>query len=131
MLMNITTSVVDIETAPAFALSFEAGRPVSTPSARTFADGLACRDPQPEPVAIICGGAARILRLSDAEIADAMRFYYVDTHNIAESAGAAALAGLMRERARYAGKRVALICSGGNIDLSAFAEVLAGRTPAA
>src|SRR5262249_34945867 len=119
------------ETAPAFALSFEAGRPVSTQSARTFADGLACRDPQPEPVAIICRSAARGLPISEAWIADAMRFYYVDTHNSAEAGGAAALAGLMRERARYAGKRVAVICSGGNIDLPAFAEVLAGRIPAA
>jgi threonine dehydratase len=58
-----------------------------------------------------------------------MRAYYEDTHNLTEGAGAAALAALMQERDRMAGRRVALILSGGNIDREAFAEVLAGRTP--
>ncbi len=90
---------------------------------------MACRDPHPEALTIIRGGAARILRLSEDEIAEAMRIYYTDTHNIAEGAGAAPLAGLLRERERYAGARAATILSGSNIDASMFAEVLAGRTP--
>ncbi len=131
-LLGLDTEIVGVvaDNAPAFALSFDAGRPVPTESARTFADGMACRDPQPEPLAIIRAGAARILRLSEAEIAEAIRIYYSDTHNIAEGAGAAPLAGLLRERERYAGKRVAVVCSGSNIDARVFAEVLAGRTPA-
>lgn len=132
-LFRLDTEIVGVvaDNAPAFALSFEAGHPVSTNSARTFADGMACRDPQPEPLAIILSGAARILRVSEAEIADAMRIYYADTHNLVEGAGAAPLAGLIRERQRYAGKRAAVICSGGNVDAPVFAEVLAGRTPVA
>ncbi len=132
-LLGLDTEIVGVvaDNAPAFALSFHAGRPVPTESARTFADGMACRDPQPEPLAIIRAGAARILRLSEDEIAEAIRIYYSDTHNIAEGAGAAPLAGLLRERERYAGKRVAVICSGSNIDARLFAEVLAGRTPGA
>jgi threonine dehydratase len=132
-LLGLDTEIVGVvaDNAPAFALSFEAGHPVSTNSARTFADGMACRDPQPEPLAIILSGAARILRLSEAEIAEAIRIYYTDTHNLAEGAGAAPLAGLMRERERYAGKRAAVVCTGSNIDAPVFAEVLAGHTPTA
>ncbi len=132
-LLGLRTEVVGVvaDAAPAVALSFEAGQPVSTASARTFADGMACRVPHPEAIAIIRAGAERILRLSEDEIADAVRAYYTDTHNVAEGAGAAALAALIRERERYAGQRVAVICSGGNIDAPAFAEILAGCTPSA
>jgi len=132
-LLGLDTEIVGVvaDNAPAFALSFKVGRAVSTNSARTFADGMACRDPQPEPLAIILAGAARIVRPSEDEIAEAIRIYYADTHNLVEGAGAASLAALMRERERYAGKRAAVICSGGNIDAPVFAEILAGRTPTA
>ena len=132
-LMGLDTEIVGVvaDTAPAFALSFEAGHAVPTPSARTFADGMACRDPPREAIAIVRSGAARVLRLGEAEIADAVRIFHTDTHNIAEGAGAAALAGLLRERARFAGKRAAVICSGGNIDAPVLAQILAGGTPAA
>jgi threonine dehydratase len=130
-LLGLKTEIVGVvaENAPAFALSFEAGRPVPTDSARTFADGMACRDPQQDALAIIRGGAARILRLSEAEIAEAIRIYYSDTHNVAEGAGAAPLAGLLKEKERYRGKRAATILSGGNIDAAVMAEVLSGQTP--
>ena len=117
------------DNAPAFALSFEAGRPVQTNSARTFADGMACRDPQPEAFEIVKSGAARIVRVSEEEIAEAIRVYYATTHNLAEGAGAAPLAALMRERVRYAGKRVSLILTGGNIDMPVLAQILRGETP--
>ena len=130
-LLGLKTEVVGVvaDHAPAFALSFEAGRPVSTETARTFADGMACRQPQPEAFAIVKQGAARILRLSEDEIAEAARIYFTGTHNVAEGAGAAPLAGLLREKARYAGRRAAVVLTGGNIDAPVFAEVLAGRTP--
>ena len=82
-------------------------------------------------MAIIKRGAARILQLSEDDIAEAVRCYFQDTHNIAEGAGAAPLAGLMQERARMAGKRVAVILSGGNIDASIYQRILAGETPKA
>jgi threonine dehydratase len=130
-LLGLKTEVIGIvaEAAPAFALSFEAGRPMPTPSARTFADGMACRDPQEAPLSIILGGAARVLRVSEEAIAEAMCILYADTHNLAEGAGAAALAGLMSERERLAGKTAAVILSGSNIDQPVFAKVLAGETP--
>jgi threonine dehydratase len=130
-LLGLKTEIVGVvaANAPAVALSFEQGRPVPTNSAATFADGMACRDPHPEALAIIGRGAARIVRVSEDEIAAAMRGLYEDTHNVAEGAGAAALAALLQERQRMAGKRVGLVVSGGNIDREMLAEVLAGRTP--
>jgi threonine dehydratase len=130
-LLGLKTEIVGVvaENAPAVALSFEAGRPVPTATASTFADGLACREPNEQALAIIRGGAARVLRLSEDEIAEAVRVFYRCTHNVAEAAGAAPLAGLMREQSRYAGKRAAVICSGGNIDAAVLVEILSGRTP--
>ena len=130
-LLQLKTEIVGVvaQAAPAFALSFDAGRPVRTASARTFADGMACRDPQAEPLEIIMKGAARIVRVSEDEIAEAIRVLYADTHNLAEGAGAAALAALAKENNRLAGKRAAVILCGGNIDMPVFRQVLSGRTP--
>jgi threonine dehydratase len=130
-LLGLKTEVIGVvaENAPAIALSFEAGKPVPTSTARTFADGLACRDPQPDALAIIAKGAARILRVTEDEIAEAIRLYYTATHNMAEGAGAAALAALIQERDQQKGRRIGVILSGGNIDMTVFARVLAGETP--
>ena len=81
-------------------------------------------------LAVIASGAARIVRVSEDEIADAIRILYAATHNVAEGAGAAPLAALVKEKARYAKKRVGLILTGGNIDTPVLAKVLAGQTPA-
>lgn len=132
-LLGLKTEIVGVvaENAPAFALSFAAGQPVPTNSARTFADGVACRDPQADAFAIVKTGAARVVTVSEDEIAEAIRIYYTTTHNLAEGAGAAPLAALLKEKARYAGKRAGLILSGGNIDMPLLAQVLRGETPAA
>ena len=132
-LLGLSAEIVGVvaDNAPAFALSFAAGRPVRTDSARTFADGVACRVPPAEALEIIMTGASRVVRVSEDEIAEAIRVYYTTTHNLAEGAGAAPLAALMKEKARYAGKRVGLILSGGNIDLPVLAQILRGETPAA
>jgi threonine dehydratase len=131
-LLGLETEIVGVvaAAAPAVALSFEAGRPVPTNSAATFADGLACREPDPDALAIIGKGAARIVRVEEAEIAEAMRLFWAATHNVAEGAGAAPLAALLEERDRLRGKRVGLVCSGGNIDSDVLRAVLEGRTPA-
>ena len=125
--LALTTEIVGVvaANAPTYALSFAAGAPVSTNSADTMAGGLAVRVPDPEALEIIRRGAARILTVSEAEIRRAMRILFTDTHNVAEGAGAAALAAALQERHRLAGKRVAVIQSGGNIDRSVFAAVLA------
>jgi threonine dehydratase len=131
--LNLKTEIVGVvaANAPATALSFAAGRPVSTPSARTFADGLATREPNAQAVEVICRGAARIVQVSEEEIAAAMRVYFDDVHQLAEGAGAAALAGLMQEREHMAAKNVAVVLSGGNIERARFVEILNGHTPSA
>jgi len=131
-LLGLDTEIVGVvaENAPAVALSFAEGRPVPTNSAATFADGMACRVPHEAALAILRRGAARIVRVREDEIAEAMRAIWEDTHNVAEGAGAAALAALLKERERMCGKRVGLVLSGGNIDREVLAQVLAGRTPA-
>ena len=130
-LLGLKTEVVGVVSteAAAYAHSFAAGRATTTNSARTFADGIATRNPDPHALEIICAGAERIVQVSDDDIAEAMRIYFEDTHNVVEGAAAAPLAALMRERDVMAGKRVGLIVSGGNIDRSVFRQVLAGRTP--
>ncbi|MGC2521760.1 MAG: pyridoxal-phosphate dependent enzyme, partial [Stellaceae bacterium] len=112
-----------------YALSFAAGRPVATNSADTIADGLAVRVPDPAAVDLIRREAARIVTVSEAEIRHAMRVLFTDTHNLVEGAGAAALAAALQERDRLRGKRVAVIQTGGNIDRTLFAEVLAESDP--
>jgi threonine dehydratase len=121
--LGLKTEIVGVvaENAPAYALSFAAGKSVSTNSADTLADGLACRVPDASALAIILKGAARIVTVSEAEIRRAMRILFTDTHNVAEGAGAAALAAALNERDRLAGKRIAVVQSGGNIDRALFA----------
>ncbi len=112
------------EAAPAYALSFEAGHAVSTNSADTMADGMACRVPVDAAVAAINAGAAGITRVSDDEIKAAMRAYFSDTHNVAEGAGAAPLAALLKDRDRWQGRKVGVVLSGGNVDMAVYRAVL-------
>ena len=125
--LGLATKVVGVVSteAPAYALSFAAGRVVATNSADTMADGMAVRGPDAEALEVILKGADRIVQVSDAEIGAAMRAYYEDTHQLTEGAGAAALAALLQERKRMAGKRVGLILSGGNIDRPIYLRTLA------
>jgi threonine dehydratase len=130
-LLGLKTRIVGVSAAlaPATARSFAAGRPVSTPTAFTFADGIATREPREDAVAAICRGAAGFVEVSEDEMAEAMRIYFDDAHQVSEGAGAAPLAALMRERAQLAGRRVGLILSGGNIERARFLQVLNGVTP--
>jgi threonine dehydratase len=129
--MGLKTEIVGVcaAGAPATALSFAAGSAVATAAANTFADGVATRNPDPQAIAQICRGAARIVTVEDDAIAEAVRIYYDDTHQVAEGAGAAPLGALIQERERMATKRVALIFSGGNIERARLSQVLAGHTP--
>jgi threonine dehydratase len=115
--------------ANAYAMSFAAGHVVTTNSAFTFADGMAVRVPDEAALAIIRHGAERIIEVSDDDIADAIRIYFSDTHSLAEGAGAAPLAALMKERDRMQGRRIGLVLSGQNIDRAWMREVLVGETP--
>jgi threonine dehydratase len=130
-LLGLRTEVIGVvaERAPAVALSVAAGRAVSTTAADTFVDGVACRVPDETAIPVICAGAARILTISEDDAAEAMRVLYATTHNVPEPAGALALAGLLAERRQAAGKRVAVIQTGGNADAGLLTQVLTGHTP--
>jgi threonine dehydratase len=133
-LLGLSTEIIGVvsERAPATALSFAAGVPVSTDTAATFIDGVATRVPDPTAIEIIVGGAARIVQISDDECADAVRLLMRCTHHLVEPSGAAAMAGLIadqRDHADVAGRRLGAIVTGGNMDASILSEILAGRTP--
>ncbi|PJI40801.1 MAG: hypothetical protein CTR54_17340 [Rhizobium sp.] len=129
--LKLKTDIIGVvaDGAPAFAQSFAAGRRIAGQAAVTFADGMACREPPEEALAIVLKGAADITTVGDDEIAEAMRSLFRSTHNVAEGAGAAAYAALCLRRERYRGKKVAVIMTGGNIDQDKFAKVLSGETP--
>jgi threonine dehydratase len=133
-LLGLKTEVIGVvsEHAPAYALSFEQGSVVETNDARTFADGLACRVPSADALAVIRQGAQRMVMVDDDEVAAAIRALYEDTHNVAEGAGAAALAALLQDQRseRLApDSAVAVILTGGNIDAALFSAILRGDTP--
>jgi threonine dehydratase len=123
------TKIVGVvsDQAPTFARSFAARRVIEAPVETFLGDGMACRKPDPEALAIILGNVSRIVEVSDAELAEGMRKIFAMTHNVAEGAGAAAFAAAWRERESLAGQRVGITVSGGNVDTNVFAGVLAGK----
>jgi len=129
--LGLRTKIVGVvsEAANTYLRSFTAGHIVATNSALTFADGMAVRVPDATALAVIRKGAERIVEVTDDEIAEAIRSIYRATHNCAEGAGAAALAALMKERAKLHGRRAAVILTGQNIDRPWMQTVLGGGTP--
>ena len=113
--------------APCYALSFTQRQAVATDRVDTFADGLACRTPNAEALPVILAGAERIVRVTDAEIASAIRAYYHDTHQLTEGAGAAALAAALQEKAHLADQQIGVALTGGNIDRELYRSILAAE----
>ena len=132
-LLGLKTEIVGVQSteAPSYALSFAAGTVVKTNSSNTLADGMATRVPDEEALSIIRKGASRIVQVTDDEVADAVRAYWTDTHNLAEGAGAAPLAAALQEKSKLRGKRVGLILTGGNIDFDLFQKWIANNENAA
>ncbi|WAH56293.1 threonine dehydratase [Pseudomonas silvicola] len=126
--LGLSTQVIGVvaERAPAAKWSFDSGRLQESATADTLADGMAVRRPVSEAFEVYAQGAARIVAVSEAQIAEAMAVYYTDTHNLAEGAGAGALAALMQERDAMVGKRVAVVLSGGNVDWPVYKQAVGG-----
>ncbi len=124
--LGLKTKIVGVvsEHADAYAQSFELGKPVPTETANTIADGMACRVPNPDALELILTGVDRMVRVSEENILRAIGYYFKDTHNLAETSGAAALAALLQEKERMNGKKVGLVLSGGNIDLALLQHAL-------
>lgn len=125
--LGVRTEIVGVvsASAPAYALSLATNGVVSHAATTRIADGLACRTPDPRALAILRAGLARVVQVTDDEVESAMRLMFSATHNAAEGAGAAALAGLVQEREAMRGRRVAVVLSGGNVDAEVFGRVLA------
>jgi threonine dehydratase len=124
--LNLKTRIVGVvpEGAPAYALSFEAGCKVAAPVTTLLGDGMACRVPDDASLAVVLENVDCVLQVSEQEIAQAMKIYFTDTHNVVEGAGAAGLAAALKEKQALQGKRVGLVVTGGNVDHNVFAQVL-------
>jgi threonine dehydratase len=123
--LGLSTAIVGVvsSNANAYAQSFAAQQPIETATADTVADGMAVRVPVPAALDVICRGAARVVEVTDAQVEDAMRALFADTHQVAEGAGAAPFAAMLQEGER-AGPNTAVILSGGNVDRAVYARVL-------
>ncbi len=121
---NVKIIGVQAENAPAVYRSWKEGRHVETDSCNTIADGLATRIPFPIPFSIIKEGIHDIVLVSEEELHEAIRSALRYTHNLAEGAGVAALAAAFKLSDTLAGQNVAIIMSGGNLDIETLKEVL-------
>jgi threonine dehydratase len=128
--LGLKTEIVGVSAAraPGYARSFAAGKVVEAPAETEIADGLAVRRPNAEALAVMLQEVGRMVEVTDEEIKKAMRALYEDTHNVAEGAGATAMAAALKEREDLRGRRAGVMLTGGNVDASTFAAVLSGKT---
>ena len=124
---GVVTRIVGVVSAhaPAYQRSFRAGRVIEAPVTTQLADGMACRVPDAAALDVIRREVDDVIAVTDAQVAEAMRALFADTHNVAEGAGAAALAGALLQRERWAGRSIGVPLTGGNVDSAVFARVLA------
>jgi len=123
-LSNLKIVGVVPASAPTYALSFRSGRAISHPASTRIADGMALRETHPEALLIMEKHLERIVTVTDEEIEEAMRILYTDTHNLAEGAGAASLAAILKEKNLVSNKKVGLVLSGSNVAQKTFARIL-------
>ena len=125
--LGVSTRIIGVVSAHATAYqqSFRAGHAIESAATTQLADGVACRVPDPQALAVIRREVDDVIAVSDQEVAAAMRLLFATTHNVAEGAGAVGLAGLWQQRERWSGRRVGTVLTGGNVDSEVFARVLA------
>jgi threonine dehydratase len=128
--LNLSTRIVGVvsASAPAYARSLERGHAVSCDVTTRIADGLACRTPHPDALAIIGRGVERVIEVTDDDVEEAMRMVFDDLHVVAEGAAAASIAALVHERELASGRNVGVVLTGSNVDRAIFARVLSART---
>ena len=127
--LNLKTRIVGVVSAaaPAYARSLALGRAVSHDVSTRIADGMACRTPDPDALAIIRAGTDHVVEVTDDDVEDAMRAVFSDIHNVVEGAGAASLAALLKERTTVRGQTAAIVLTGANVDPTPFARILANQ----
>jgi threonine dehydratase len=112
---NVRVIGVQASKAPAYALAFEKGHGLSTDSSDTIADGLAVRDALEENVREIRKLVDGFVLVSESEMLSAIRDLYLNEKILAEPAGAAPTAALLKTSSEYKRKNVALLVTGSNI----------------
>jgi len=124
--LGLKTEIVGVvaASAPGIAESFAQRRLLSHVVAPTVADGVAVRTPNGDALELILANVAGVVTVQEADIRSAMRALFSDTHNVAEGAGAIALAAALTQRAKLEGRRIAVVLTGGNVDRETFAGVL-------
>lgn len=126
--LGLKTEIIGVvsSASPSYALSFAQRKIVPAPAQTQIADGLACRMPAAQAMEVIWANVARIVEVSDVEIAEAMRIYFQDTHNVAEGAGAAPLAAAIKEQHQIRNRTIGLVLTGANVDMDLYDKVLSG-----
>ena len=110
--------------ATTYADSIKAGCVVEAPVTTELADGMACRVADAAALDVLMAHLDHVVKVSDSEVAQAMRHLFEDTHNVAEGAGAASFAAAWQERDRIKGLEVGTTLCGGNVDSAVFSRVL-------
>lgn len=125
--LNLSTEIVGVVSAhaPAYLRSFDKGKATECAATTRIADGMACRKPNEEAFEVILDQVSRIVAVTDDQVEQAMRDIFECTHNVAEGAGAAAVAAVTSEADKLKGKQVAAPLCGGNVDRNVFATILA------
>ena len=120
------TEIVGVVSAHAAAYydSFAQRRAISRPAETKIADGVAVPVPDPDALELIWRYVSRVVMVTDAEVEAAMRAIFDDTGNVAEGAGAAGVAAILKDKDQLRGKRVATVVTGGNVDREVLARVL-------
>ena len=131
--LGLKTRIIGVVSAHALAykLSFEAGRKIEAPVSTRIADGVACRVPDQASLEVMLSQVDEVIAVTDDEVMDAMKLAYIATHNLAEGAGACALAAALQIRSRLRGRKIGVTLSGGNVDHDVFARVLMRAAPVA
>ena len=127
--LGLKTKIVGVvsELAPTYARSFEQKECVEALTTTKLADGLACRKPDPTALEVLLANVDHVVTVSETQVGEAMRMFFTDTHNVVEGAGAAALAGALKEKDMLKGKKAGVVATGGNVDHDVFARVLQGK----
>ncbi len=126
--INPQVEIIAVQSAqaPAMQRSWQVGELIQA-EMNSFAEGVATRVPFLNTQRIMRHYLDDFVLVDDEEIKQAIVAYLEHTHNLAEGAGACALAAAMRYRERIAGKKVVLILSGGNLALSKLQTILAAH----
>lgn len=124
--LGLKTKIIGVVSAHALAYksSFDARCKIEEPVSTKLADGLACRVPDDVSLDIILGMVDQVVSVTDTEVAAAMKLLFVSTHNVAEGAGAAAMAAAMQMKATLSGLKVGLPLCGGNVDAKQFSIII-------